>query len=53
MDLSEKVHTLKVSDERYNDIKVTIQLIPDNKPIINQIGEITGTLEAGETLTAR
>ena len=51
-DTSQKVYHMKLSDDRYEDVDFKIYIAPSDKPLLDEIGDITGTLEVGQTLTA-
>lgn len=51
-DTSQKVYHMKISDDRYEDVDFKIYLAPSDKPLLDEVGNITGTLEVGQILTA-
>lgn len=50
-DTSEKVYTFSVTDDRYEDVEGKIYIVPEGKPLLDEVTDITGTLEVGQTLT--
>ncbi|MDD3570639.1 MAG: S-layer homology domain-containing protein [Lachnospiraceae bacterium] len=51
LDTSQKVYTLSVTDDRYEGVYNHIYIVPSDKPLLDKVGDITGKLEEGETLT--
>lgn len=50
-DTSQKFYNIMIADDRYEDVSAKIYLAPSDKPLLDEVGNITGTLEVGETLT--
>lgn len=50
-DTSQKFYNLQMSDNRYENVQTKLFIVPDDKPLLDEVGDITGTLEVGQTLT--
>lgn len=50
-DTSQKFYNFKISDNRYEDVQTKLFIAPSDKPLLDEVGDITGNLEVGQTLT--
>ncbi|MGE4214144.1 MAG: S-layer homology domain-containing protein [Anaerotignaceae bacterium] len=49
-DTNQSFYNFIVSDDRYEDVRTKLFIAPSDKPLLDEVGDITGTLEVGETL---
>lgn len=51
LDTSQKAYHMRISDDRYENVDFKIFFAPSDKPLLDEVTDITGTLEVGQTLT--